>query len=167
MAMDSISSSLIGNAQDAMMAGLQARVASNAATAGKIPGIDANELKLKQTRETAKEFEGFFIGQMMEYMMAGIETDPMFGGGPGEDMWRSLLNQEYGKEIAKSGKLGIADHVMRGMLQAQEERDAQAQNAAPAPAPAAATQTPSEALQTTQQTTGAVPAASAFMPIRR
>jgi hypothetical protein len=36
-----------------------------------------------------------------------------------------MMNQEYGKELAKSGKLGIADHVMRGMLLAQEQRDQQ------------------------------------------
>ena len=78
----------------------------------------------KKLRETAKEFESFFVGQMMEHMMAGIEPDPNFGGGHGEQMWRSMLNQEYGKELAKSNKLGIADHVMRGMLMAQEQRDA-------------------------------------------
>ena len=54
--------------------------------------------------------------------MAGIESDPVFGGEQGEEMWRSMLNQEYGKEVAKSGRLGIADHVMTAMLKAQEER---------------------------------------------
>ena len=32
----------------------------------------------------------------------------MFGGGSGEEMYRSLLNQEYGKAIATRGSMGIA-----------------------------------------------------------
>lgn len=119
--------SLLDNARDAYATGLSAQVSKKAAgKAAAIPGLGtqmsaADEKKL---RETGKEFESFFVGQMMEHMMAGIETDPNFGGGHGEEMWRSMLNQEYGKELAKSNKLGIADHVMRGMLLAQEQRDA-------------------------------------------
>ena len=44
----------------------------------------------------------------MNYMTAGMKTDEMFGGGHGEDMWRTMLNQEYGKEIAKRGGLTSA-----------------------------------------------------------
>ena len=98
-------------------------------------------INMKKAKATAQQFEGFFVGQMMEHMMAGVEADPIFGGGHGEDMWRSMLNQEYGKEIAKSGKLGIANNVMKAMLQAQEQRTAAAQSAAAGiAAPAAAAQ---------------------------
>ena len=127
--------SLIGKAQDAYVTGLTAQVTkkANAASApSSLLGAPAMTPEQdKKLRETANDFEAFFIGQMMEHMMAGIETDPTFGGGPGEDMWRSMLNQEYGKEIAKTGKLGVADHVMRGMLAAQEQRDAKAGHAPP------------------------------------
>ena len=37
-------------------------------------------------------------------------------------MWRSMMNQEYGKQIVKSGGLGIANQVMASMIKAQEER---------------------------------------------
>ena len=119
--------SLLDNAKDAYATGLSAQVARKAdksANAASLPGMKMSAADEKKARETAKDFEAFFIGQMMEHMMAGVGTDPVFGGGPGEDMWRSMLNQEYGKELAKSNKLGIADHVMRGMLLAQEQRDA-------------------------------------------
>ncbi|MCC6912370.1 MAG: rod-binding protein [Rhodospirillaceae bacterium] len=118
--------SLLDNARDAYATGLSAQVAKktgHAAPSAALPGMKLSAADEKKAREAGKDFEAFFIGQMMEHMMAGIETDPTFGGGPGEDMWRSMLNQEYGKELAKSGKLGIADHVMRGMLLAQEQRD--------------------------------------------
>lgn len=71
-------------------------------------------------RRAAQEFEGFFLSMMMEQMFAGIETDGPFGGGQGEKVFRSLLNQEYGKAIASQGGVGIADTVYRQMLALQE-----------------------------------------------
>ncbi len=155
-------SALIGNAQTAYAAGLQKQAAANAAalqgTATRSPRlhpVDQNE----KVRKTAQEFEAFFVGQMMEHMMAGIEPDPLFGGGTGEEMWRSMLNQEYGKHVAKSGKLGIASNVMKAMLQAQEERTAAA-TAQPSPAPEA---NPEPAAINPLPATVVAP----FLPIRR
>ncbi|HCX15232.1 MAG TPA: chemotactic signal-response protein chel, partial [Rhodospirillaceae bacterium] len=71
-------------------------------------GYNSSDANAEKTQEAAQEFVAFFVGQMMEQMMAGIESDPVFGGGQGEEVWRSMLNQEYGKAIAKSGRLGIA-----------------------------------------------------------
>jgi flagellar protein FlgJ len=70
--------------------------------------------------KAAQDFEAFFIGSMLESMFQGIKTDSLFGGGSGEDMFKSLQVQEYGKAIAKSGGLGIADTVKREMLKLQE-----------------------------------------------
>jgi Rod binding domain-containing protein len=53
-------------------------------------------------------------------MFAGIKTDGLFGGGAGEDTYRGLLNQEYGKAIARSGGIGLADTVTREILKMQE-----------------------------------------------
>jgi Rod binding domain-containing protein len=57
---------------------------------------------------------------MLESMFAGVKTDKMFGGGSAENMYRSLLNQEYGKVISQRGSLGIADAIKREMLHLQE-----------------------------------------------
>jgi flagellar protein FlgJ len=131
--MDAIS--LIG--QDAYVAGLQKQTAAQAAA---LKGGGKTQ-DLNKVREAAEKFESFFIGQMMEHMKAGMETDPLFGGGPGEDMWKSMLNQEYGKEIAKTGRLGITEQVMQGMLRMQEQRDAAAGVAQPVVATAPAEHT--------------------------
>ena len=153
--------SLLDNARDSYATGLAAQAAQKAAAkAGPaaLAGAQMPADQEKKVRGAAQEFEAFFIGQMMEHMMAGLETDPLFGGGHGEQMWRSMLNQEYGKELAKSGRLGIADHVMRGMLAAQEERDAAAAGTA-APARKAQAKTGGELQEISQ--------APVFMPIRR
>lgn len=76
----------------------------------------------EQIRKSAKEFEEMFIGQMLQPMFQNLETDGMFGGGDGEQMFRSMLVDEYGKIMARSGGVGIADAVMRSMLKAQGEQ---------------------------------------------
>ncbi|MBL8629413.1 MAG: rod-binding protein [Rhodospirillaceae bacterium] len=76
----------------------------------------------KRAKATADEFESVFVGQMLEYMSEGVEVDPMFGGGHAEEMWKSMMNQEYGKHIVKNGGLGISKQVMDYMLKAQEEQ---------------------------------------------
>ena len=45
---------------------------------------------------------------------------PLGGGGTGGETWRSFLTDEYAKEIAKSGGIGIADQVQRELLTLQE-----------------------------------------------
>ena len=74
----------------------------------------------ESVRETARDFESFFLTQMMEYMFEGIETDGPFGGGFGEGIFRSFMLQEYGKTLAEAGGFGIADSVMKQILTLQE-----------------------------------------------
>lgn len=75
---------------------------------------------LDTIRKTAEDFEAVFISQMLKPMFEGIKSDNMFGGGQAEDMWRSQMMDEYGKTIAKSGGIGIADAVMGEMIRMQE-----------------------------------------------
>ncbi len=71
-------------------------------------------------RRVSEEFEAFFVAQMMEEMFAGVEPDGLFGGGIAEGPLRSLLFQEYGKSIARTRSIGIADMVQREILKLQE-----------------------------------------------
>ena len=70
--------------------------------------------------KTAREFEEVFLAQMLQPMLSGLIPEEPFGGGPGEEMWQSMLVKEYGKAIAERGGIGIADAVMREALLAQE-----------------------------------------------
>jgi Rod binding domain-containing protein len=56
----------------------------------------------------------------LDTMFSGVETDGLFGGGQAEGVYRSLLNQEVGKAIARNGGLGIADSVVREIIKMQE-----------------------------------------------
>lgn len=78
------------------------------------PGLEAS------ARKAATEFEAVFLTTMLEGMFSGLKTEPPFGGGHGEKIYRSMMVGEYAKEIARSGGLGIADHVYREIIAAQE-----------------------------------------------
>lgn len=70
--------------------------------------------------EVAQEFEAVFLGQMLQHMFAGVDSDPNTGGGQTEEMYKSLLIDEYGKLMSRTGGVGVADHVKREMLKLQE-----------------------------------------------
>ncbi len=89
------------------------------------PLADLKQKALHQKAEAAAEnFEAFFITRMMESMFEGVSTDGLFGGGHAEKIYRSLLLDEYGKEMAKTGNIGVKDYVMQAILQMQEENSA-------------------------------------------
>ncbi len=73
-----------------------------------------------QARKVAEDFEAFFLSQFIGNMFTGIKTDGPFGGGYGEDIFRSVLTQEYGKIMARNGGVGIADSVYREIIKLQE-----------------------------------------------
>jgi len=78
-----------------------------------------------QIEAKAQEFEAVFISQMLGQMFEGISTDGPFGGGQGEAMFRSLMLDQYGKQIAADGGIGLADQVTKELLKHQEAAAAQ------------------------------------------
>ena len=73
-----------------------------------------------KARQTAEDFEQFFLAQMLEHMFSDVPTDGAFGGGHAEGIYRSLLNTEYARVISQGGGMGIADAVYREILKLQE-----------------------------------------------
>ena len=82
--------------------------------------LDAGNGDIREMRRVAEEFEATFLSQMLQPMFANLGAEKPFGGGPGEDMWRSMQVEEYGKAVAKKGGIGLADSVFREMLKLQE-----------------------------------------------
>lgn len=95
-------------------------VATDTALAARTASAPRSTTDPKAAHATAMKFEGMFLSQMLSLMWADVPTDGMFGGGHGEEMFRSLLINEYGKAIARSGGLGIASSVERVLLHTQE-----------------------------------------------
>ena len=74
-----------------------------------------------QIEAAAKDFESVFATQMLTHMYAGIKPDTEFGGGSGEDMFRTLTLDEYGKQIGRNDSFGIAKSISDTMLKIQEQ----------------------------------------------
>ena len=72
--------------------------------------------------KAAQNFEAVFLSQMLGHMFSGIEVDKTFGGGAGEEQFRSVLIDEYGKALAKRGGIGIAPAIESQLLKMQEAR---------------------------------------------
>ena len=79
------------------------------------------DINSKKIEEGAESFEAFFLTRMMESMFEGVSTDGIFGGGHAEKIYRSMLLDQYGKEMAKVGGVGVKDWVMRSILEMQEQ----------------------------------------------
>lgn len=88
--------------------------------ANKPKEVNLNVKNEVEARQAAQDFEAVFLQTFVEQMWSGIETEGTFGGGNGEKIFRSMLNEEYTKQIAAQGGVGIADNVYREILKMQE-----------------------------------------------
>ena len=82
--------------------------------------MSSQDKKDAQLEAVAKDFEAVFITEMMKPMFAGIKTDSKFGGGKGEEIFRGIMLQEYGKMISETGQIGIADSIKAELIRMQE-----------------------------------------------
>ena len=76
-----------------------------------------------RAEKAAKDYESVFISQMLGAMFSGIKSDGITGGGQGEEMFRSLMINEYGKSLAAQGGFGLADQMKAQLLKHQEVLD--------------------------------------------
>jgi Rod binding domain-containing protein len=77
---------------------------------------------LASAQKAAKEYEGVFVSEFLGSMFQGIQTDGPFGGGQGEAMFRSLMLDQYGKQIEAHGGFGLASAMTKQLLAHQEMR---------------------------------------------
>jgi peptidoglycan hydrolase FlgJ len=68
----------------------------------------------------ARDFEAMFLTEMIRPMLETVAVDDVFGGGKGEDVFRGLLADEYGKNMARAGGIGLASHIQAALIAAQE-----------------------------------------------
>ena len=101
---------------------LQADLALGAAQTGSVNSKAAIASRSTEAmKASAKQFEAMFLAQMLRPMFDSVKVNETFGGGKGEEMYRSFMVDEYGKQIAESGGIGIADAVLAQMVRIQEQ----------------------------------------------
>jgi len=76
--------------------------------------------KRGQIAQTAKKFEASFLSIMLQQMFEGTDTSAApFGGGQGEQMFKSFMAEAMAKKMVQSGGVGLAASVQREMLKMQ------------------------------------------------
>lgn len=75
-----------------------------------------------QAKKVSQDFEALFVGMMMKSMRETVGKDKLTGGGHGEEVYRSLLDQEYANaSVKRGGGLGLAKIIEKDIIR-QESR---------------------------------------------
>lgn len=82
------------------------------------------EKQRQQAKKVSQDFEGLLVGMMMKSMRATVGKDTLTGGGHGEDVYRSMLDQQYADaSVKRGGGLGLAKLIEKDIIR-QESRKA-------------------------------------------
>ena len=93
-----------------------APVVSGAAPATPSP---AEVAKRAAIAKASKDFESSFLSVMLGQMFKDVNTSAPFGGGPGEDAFKSFMSDAMAKQMVKAGGIGLASTVQKEMLKLQ------------------------------------------------
>lgn len=88
--------------------------------AAKTPATTLDSATMGRLRQQAEDLEGVFLNTLTKEMFASIKTDGPFGGGFGEETWRSMQSEQLANTMAQNGGLGIADQLMGDLIAMQE-----------------------------------------------
>ena len=69
-----------------------------------------------KTQKTATDFEGMFLNAMFSQMTSGLKGEGPFGNTVGTGVWRSMLTEQYSKNFANAGGVGVATEVYRTLI---------------------------------------------------
>lgn len=101
-------------------AAVKARLLRGASSDGGAAGL--TEKQRQQAKKVSQDFEALFVGMMMKSMRETVGKDKLTGGGHGDEVYRSMLDQEYAAiSVKKGGGLGIAKIIEKDIIR-QESR---------------------------------------------
>jgi peptidoglycan hydrolase FlgJ len=69
--------------------------------------------------KTGSEFETMVLSQLLKPMFEGLQTDGMFGGGEGEEAFKSLYIDSMAKQITQKGGVGISSLIQKELIRMQ------------------------------------------------
>ena len=97
------------------------QTAQMSAQAAPASALKSKASTVAEAQAAGRKFESMFISQMLKPMFDTLPTDGWFGGGQGEEMFRGMLVDNYGQQMAAHGNgIGLAASVTKALLKAQE-----------------------------------------------
>jgi Rod binding domain-containing protein len=98
-----------------------AAAALNFGPAPALAGSGISPAAAAKARASAQDFEAVFLNSMFSQMFTHVNEGP-FNGGQAASTWRSFLTDEYARNFAKAGGIGIADSVYKELISLQEAK---------------------------------------------
>jgi flagellar protein FlgJ len=69
-----------------------------------------------ELRKISEDFESLFLGIVVKSMRQTVQKSGLMDGGNGEDIFSSMLDDEYAKIMASERHTGIADNIEEFLL---------------------------------------------------
>jgi peptidoglycan hydrolase FlgJ len=73
----------------------------------------------QKLRAACQDFEAVFLNMMLQSMRATVPKSDFFGRNSGEELFKSMLDQETTKNMAKAGGAGLADMLYKQLVKEQ------------------------------------------------
>ena len=73
----------------------------------------------------AKQFESVFYGVVLKAMRSSVQSSGLISGGNAEDIYTSMLDQEYSKLLAGGQNSSLAEAMTKQLLQLQQSGEEQ------------------------------------------
>lgn len=71
---------------------------------------------VKEIKKLSEQFESIFLEIVLKSMRDSVQKSEFMNGGSGEDIFRSMLDSEYAKNISQQRTTGLADSIERHLL---------------------------------------------------
>jgi flagellar protein FlgJ len=85
-------------------------------------GSGLTEKQRQQAKKVSQDFESLMVNMMIKSMRTTVGKDSLTGGGHGEEVFRSMLDQEYASaSVKRGGGLGLAKTIEKEIIR-QESR---------------------------------------------
>jgi Rod binding domain-containing protein len=70
----------------------------------------------EQVKKVAQDFESVFLELFLKSMRQTVTKSGFMDGGNAEDIYKSMLDSEYSKTMAKQNMTGLADAITRELM---------------------------------------------------
>ncbi len=90
---------------------------SSTAKVEELAAKGSREKDVAKVKKLAKDFESIFLEQMFKSMRASVQKSGLIDGGNAEEIYTSMLDSEYSKQMSQQGASGLADMIERQLLQ--------------------------------------------------
>lgn len=94
--------------------------ALDASTMGRAEGLELRgktERDINKVKKLATDFEAMFMEQMLKGMRSSVQKSGLIDGGNAEEIYTSMLDSEYAKNMASQRNGGISEMIERQLLQ--------------------------------------------------